>query len=73
MLEPLKNDNGKFPLDVKLLGVFLALAISIALWDSYKSPTYSYCKSGHWMGKIYRCDTTVTVNKKTGKITKIEF
>ena len=73
MLDTLKKDDGKFPLDVKLLGIFLVLAISIALWDSYKSPTYSYCKSGHWMGKMYLCDTTVTVNKKTGNIVKIQF
>jgi len=73
MLEPLKKDDGKFPLDVKILGVFLSLAIIIAFWDSYNSPTYSYCKSGHWMGKCYICDTTVTINKKTGKVVKYEF
>lgn len=52
-MENLEKDDGKFPLSVKLLGIFLVLAISISLWDSYKSPMYSYCKSGHWMGKCY--------------------
>ena len=72
-MEKENDSETKFPIDVKLLAVFIAICLAMALYDNATSETYSYCKSGHWMGKMHICDTTITVNKKTGKITKIEF
>lgn len=68
-----RKDESKFPIQVKILAIFIIICWIMAFYDSVTSETYSYCKSGHWMGKMYHCDTTVTVNKKTGNIIKIEF
>lgn len=62
----------KFPVQVKILFVFIIVCWIMAFYDSATSKTHSYCKSGHYMGKMYLCDTTVTVNEK-GKIIRIDI
>lgn len=68
-----KEDNGKFPIQVKILAISIIICWIMAFYDSVTSETYSYCKSGHWMGKMYHCDTTATIDKRTGKIIKLEI